>query len=138
MASALKANLYRLLALLLLSGLAWAVVAGQDAPSGAGVPGSAKAEQPGALCVRPTEYMRRNHMELIQHERDRTVREGIRVTDGSLAGCVDCHSRRDANQQPVAINAKGEFCQGCHGFTAVNITCFQCHSSMPATVSASR
>ncbi|QFY89775.1 hypothetical protein D5125_09900 [Magnetovirga frankeli] len=138
MASALKANLFRLLALPLLLGLAWAVVAGQGAPSGAGVPGTSKAEQAGATCVRPTEEMRRYHMDLIQHERDRTVREGIRVTDGSLAGCVDCHSRQDANQQPVAIDAEGEFCQGCHGFTAVNITCFQCHSSVPATVSASR
>ena len=35
--------------------------------------------------------MRRNHMELIKHQRDATVHDGIRGTKHSLAGCIDCH-----------------------------------------------
>jgi hypothetical protein len=39
-------------------------------------------------CVEPTEYMRRNHMELIRHQRDTTVYGGIRSTKHSISGCV--------------------------------------------------
>jgi hypothetical protein len=58
----------------------------------AGVEGTAKADDLDA-CVAPTPFMRRSHFELIKHQRDITVHEGIRVTDNSLAGCVDCHVR---------------------------------------------
>jgi hypothetical protein len=38
----------------------------------------------------------------------------------------------------VPVNAPGEFCDGCHSYTAVNITCFQCHATVPETKSAQR
>ena len=63
--------------------------------AGEGVKGSAKADKLDA-CVAPTDFMRRNHFELIKHQRDITVHQGIRETDHSLAGCVDCHVRKDA------------------------------------------
>jgi hypothetical protein len=81
-------------------------------------------------CVEPTEYMRRNHMEVIRHQRDTTVYGGIRSTKHSLAGCVECHVGYD-QQQPVAINDDGQFCAACHSYAAVTLNCFDCHATVP-------
>ena len=98
--------------------------------AGLGVEGSAKADKMDA-CVAPTEFMRRNHFELIKHQRDVTVHQGIRKTDNSLAGCVDCHVRHDASGAAVPINAPGEFCAGCHQYTGASLDCFSCHATKP-------
>lgn len=82
-------------------------------------------------CVAPTPFMRRNHFELIKHQRDVTVHQGIRKTDDSLAGCVSCHASYDEQGHANPVNAPGEFCAGCHEYTAVNIHCFDCHSTVP-------
>ena len=95
-----------------------------------GVKGTAKADSLES-CVAETPFMRRNHFELILHQRDITVHEGIRKTDDSLAGCVDCHARSDAAGKPVAVNAQGEFCAACHDQVAVSIDCFSCHTTIP-------
>ena len=42
-------------------------------------------------CVRDTSFMRRNHMELLLHKRDATMRDGIRTPKESLEGCINCH-----------------------------------------------
>jgi hypothetical protein len=47
--------------------------------------------QPGQ-CVAATELMRRDHMELLKHQRDRTMRAGVRTPQYSLNGCVECHA----------------------------------------------
>nr|AFI78409.1 sulfur oxidation protein DsrJ [uncultured bacterium ws020C1] len=95
-----------------------------------GVEGSAKADGLDA-CVAPTPFMRRSHFELIKHQRDITVHEGIRKTDNSLAGCIDCHVRKGVDGAHVAVNAPGEFCAGCHKFTATTLDCFTCHATKP-------
>ena len=100
------------------------------AVAGQGVEGSAKADKLDA-CVAPTAFMRRNHFELIEHQRDVTVHQGIRKTDNSLAGCVDCHVRSDATGNPVPINAPGEFCAGCHKYAGASLDCFSCHATKP-------
>ncbi|WP_295444901.1 sulfur reduction protein DsrJ [uncultured Thiodictyon sp.] len=82
-------------------------------------------------CVAPTAFMRRNHMELIKHQRDATVHQGIRGTRDSLAGCIDCHVSRAADGQPVAVNEKHQFCSACHAFAAVKVDCFDCHAAVP-------
>jgi hypothetical protein len=82
-------------------------------------------------CVEPTEYMRRNHMEVIKHQRDSTVYGGIRSTKHSLAGCVECHVGYDATQKPVSIDADGQFCSACHDYAAVKLNCFDCHATIP-------
>jgi predicted CXXCH cytochrome family protein len=82
-------------------------------------------------CVRPTAEIRRHHMDLLKHQRDITVHLGVRKTTDALAGCIDCHANKDAQGKPVAVNAEGQFCQGCHAFTAVHLDCFQCHSTVP-------
>jgi [DsrC]-trisulfide reductase subunit J len=94
------------------------------------VQGSAKAAKL-TQCVRPTDFMRRNHMELIKHQRGITVHEGIRATKYSLAGCIDCHVQYDAQGRPVPVNAPGQFCDRCHERLAVELDCFDCHSPVP-------
>jgi hypothetical protein len=98
------------------------------------VPGSKAASL--SSCVRPTEFMRRKHMELILHQRDVTVHEGIRATKDSLAGCVACHVSYDEKQQPVPVYAEGQFCHTCHELAAVDLTCFGCHATVPAHTDA--
>jgi hypothetical protein len=83
-------------------------------------------------CVEPTEFMRRNHMEVIEHQRDETVHNGIRSTKYSLAGCIECHVSYSADEAPVPVNAEGQFCDGCHEYAAVDLSCFGCHSSVPS------
>ncbi len=98
--------------------------------AGEAVDGSAKADKLDQ-CVAPTQAMRRNHFEMIKHQRDLTVRHGIRNRDDSLARCVDCHVRRDADGAAVAVNSEGQWCAGCHEYAAVSIECFSCHASVP-------
>lgn len=82
-------------------------------------------------CVEPTEYMRRNHMELIEHQRDATVHEGIRGTKYSLAGCIECHVSRGPEGNPVPVNSAHQFCNACHVYAAVDLNCFDCHATVP-------
>jgi predicted CXXCH cytochrome family protein len=81
--------------------------------------------------VRPKDFMRRNHMELIKHQRDLTVRQGIRATSDSLAACIACHVKHDAAGKPIPVNAEGQFCNRCHEYLAVQPDCFGCHSTVP-------
>lgn len=87
-------------------------------------------------CVRETGFMRRNHMELITHQRDATVHQGIRSTTDSLAACVECHVSYDQQQQPVSVYSSGQFCSACHEFTAVDVNCFGCHATVPLSPEA--
>jgi len=89
---------------------------------------SARGEQ----CVEPVDIMRRDHFEFLKHQRDKTVREGIRTPRHSLAGCIDCHVDKDAQGRFVPVNAKGQFCQSCHVYAAVKIDCFSCHAARPS------
>ena len=82
-------------------------------------------------CVAPTADMRRHHMEYLKHERNEVVREGIRDTKYSIAECVDCHAGTDSDSYPMPVNAEGQFCDSCHHYAAVQITCFQCHRKVP-------
>lgn len=82
-------------------------------------------------CVEPTEFMRRNHMEVLLHQRDETVHLGVRTKKHSLVECIACHAERDSNGKFVSINAEGQFCQDCHATAAVSMDCFQCHATKP-------
>jgi hypothetical protein len=113
-------------------GLVWALVAQTVLADDARTfvkEGSKAAGQ--SACVEPTDRMRRNHMELIKHQRIATVHQGIRATMHSLAGCIDCHVSSGADGRPVAANAPGQFCNACHAFAAVAVNCFDCHAGVP-------
>ena len=86
---------------------------------------------PGTQCVEPADEMRRNHMRFLKHQRDDTVRAGVRGAKYSLRACVDCHaSQKTASVAKVETN----FCVSCHSYAAVRIDCFECHSSRPQAV----
>jgi hypothetical protein len=93
-----------------------------------------KATQ-GERCVADTATMRRDHMRMLRHQRDDTVRAGIRGTQFSLKGCIDCHA--SVKTGSVAA-APSDFCVACHAYAAVTIDCFECHASRPAAKAASR
>jgi hypothetical protein len=83
-------------------------------------------------CVEDTKVMRRQHFELIKHQRDVTVYGGIRSTKHSLSGCVSCHVVHRPDGQPVPIHDEGQFCEACHDYAAVHMNCFDCHATVPA------
>ena len=75
-------------------------------------------------CVMSAEYMKHNHMNLLNEWRDEVVRNGKRdfiTKDGkkfdmSLTGtCLSCHSD------------KSQFCDQCHGYLGVEPYCWDCH-----------
>jgi hypothetical protein len=76
-------------------------------------------------CVEATDFMRAEHMDLLNQWRDDVVRKGTRdyvsttsgkVYDMSLSRtCMDCHSN------------KAEFCDACHTYMAVSPYCWDCH-----------
>jgi hypothetical protein len=100
------------------------------------VPKPAVAATAAGSCVEDTAFMRRNHMELIKHQRDLTVREGIRTTKHSLANCVTCHADPKTGR---VTGSRDAFCEGCHAYAAVKLDCFECHADGPkaSTTSAS-
>jgi hypothetical protein len=76
-------------------------------------------------CVEATEYMRANHMDLLDTWRDTVVREEVRSYTSELSGkdytmslsdtCLDCHSNKE------------QFCDACHTYSAVSPYCWDCH-----------
>jgi hypothetical protein len=85
----------------------------------------------GEQCVAPTDVMRRDHMEFLLHQRDKTVRQGIRTEQYSLAGCVDCHVQTNSNGEFIPVDAPEQFCQACHNYASVKLDCFECHATTP-------
>jgi predicted CXXCH cytochrome family protein len=85
----------------------------------------------GDACVEDTDFMRRNHMELLKHQRDETVLEGARSEQYSLMECLDCHAVAGQDANPVTFTDSSHFCRSCHDYAAVSIDCFQCHASRP-------
>lgn len=80
----------------------------------------------GTQCVAAPDVMRRDHPSMLKHQRDETVHRGVRQARDSLQGCVGCHA--SAATGSVA-QAKTDFCSSCHAYAAVQIDCFECHSS---------
>lgn len=79
-------------------------------------------------CVKPTQYMRTTHMQLLNDWRDNVVREkGARFGETETThtqyqrslqkGCMKCHA------------SKKKFCDTCHEYAAVKPYCWDCHIS---------
>jgi predicted CXXCH cytochrome family protein len=103
-----------------------AAVAGAPKPD---IPEAIKGKQ----CVEETGFMRKNHMELLLHQRDETVHEGVRTKKHSLKNCFTCHVVKGSDGQPVTVKDPRHFCRECHDYAAVKIDCFQCHQSVPSS-----
>lgn len=80
----------------------------------------------GGACVAPTGEMRRDHMTMLLHQRDSTMREGLREPRFSLKHCIDCHASRETG----SVLGKDGFCSTCHTYASVSIDCFECHSAL--------
>jgi len=80
----------------------------------------------GDACVAPTEEMRRDHMNMLLHQRDRTLRQGLREPRFGLKNCVECHAGRETG----SVLGKDGFCSSCHTYAAVSIDCFECHTPL--------
>ncbi len=85
----------------------------------------------GLQCVEPTEIMRKQHMEFLLHQRDLTLRQGIRTEQHSLNQCVECHVQKNNQGEFIPINAPEQFCASCHTFVSVAVDCFDCHATTP-------
>jgi len=75
-------------------------------------------------CVESKEFMRANHMQLLNQWRDAVVREGKNIYVSSNGKkynislqntCMKCHSN------------KAEFCDRCHKYVSVKPYCWDCH-----------
>ena len=75
-------------------------------------------------CIEPTEWMRANHMLLLDEWRNSVVREnnhtytnsqGKQFQKSLTKTCLDCHSNKE------------QFCDQCHKAVAVELYCFNCH-----------
>ena len=79
-------------------------------------------------CIRSTEYMRTEHMQLLDVWRDTVVRDAKRMYvnekgekfNMSLSNtCLECHSN------------KKEFCDRCHDYASARPYCWDCHIDNP-------
>lgn len=114
-------------ALLAVSFVAVASADAHEESSHGRVPVPVHPEAKGDKCVRNTAYMKRHHMDELKHQRNDTMRKGIRTKEMSLQNCIDCHASKETN----SVLGKEGFCQSCHSYAAVKLDCFECHASKP-------
>ena len=79
-------------------------------------------------CIEPKEFMKSEHMQILDVWRDTVVRDTDRIyvnADGkefdmSLSNtCLDCHSNKE------------EFCDKCHDYASADPYCWDCHVDNP-------
>jgi hypothetical protein len=104
--------------------------AGEVDSSGFGAVVIPQPNKPGSAstCVEPVEVMRREHMNLLLHQRDATVQNGERDAKHSLVGCMDCHNPAENAETAIRYPDPQHFCAGCHLYASVQIDCFECHA----------
>ena len=112
--------------------LSMAAQAGDIMPS---VPKAKAKANPDTLCVRDVKDMRKHHMNYIMHQRDETMRKGIRTKKDSLAECISCHVSKNDNGNFPHYGDSKHFCSSCHEYAAVSIDCFDCHNDQPTKAS---
>jgi len=115
----------------LLVASAFAAVAAAAHADGGRVPLPKLTVDKATVCVAPPEVMRRTHMEMLKHRRERTVHEGVRGGDNALTRCLECHAGRTTG---AAVGSADAFCQSCHDYVGVKLDCFDCHQGKPGVV----
>ena len=114
-----------------LAGMVFVANAAYEGEAVIGVPFPVIPMGQGDSCVEDTDFMRRNHMSMLNHQRDETTLHGIRTEQHSLKECINCHLVNGPDANPVSVASPQHFCRSCHDYTAVSIDCFQCHASRP-------
>ena len=112
-------------------GFCLALIGQAVAGESGGVPLPQPPKGRGDVCVADTDFMRRNHMVMLKHQRDETVHKGIRTKQFSLKNCIECHAVEGPDARPVDISSPQHFCRACHDYAAVRPDCFECHASTP-------
>lgn len=82
----------------------------------------------GQQCIEPADWMKANHMKLLDQWRNEAVREGKTVYVNSqgksynigIDTCLNCH-------YDPAVNPADQFCVKCHDYASVKPTCWNCH-----------
>jgi len=78
-------------------------------------------------------HIRKDHMDLLLHKRDMTVKKGIRIQESSLKACINCHVPEQHNGKVLRHTDPEHFCSTCHGYVAAQLDCFQCHVDHPVS-----
>ena len=120
-----------LLVLILGPRIAIAPAFAQAAPKVGRTPVPVVPKGKGKHCIRPVAYMRRYHMTLLLHQRNISVEQGILGSDISIEKCITCHVVKGADGKPVTYASPQHFCNSCHSYVGVKISCFDCHKSTP-------
>lgn len=124
----------RFVAALLLTALAaWAGLGLAEAADGRTLQPAIERAKSGTSCIAEPAVMRREHMNLLKHQRDITVHRGERDGRDSLQGCIGCHASQATGSVAAAPT---DFCASCHAYAAVRIDCFECHASRPSAAPA--
>ncbi len=129
-------GLTALFAIVVVTGGPWGAAPNACAADMGRVPHPEIAPGKGEQCVAETGFMRRNHMDLLVHQRDETVQLGIRGKRFSLRECIACHAVPGPGGTPVSAASPKHFCRACHDYVAVRIDCFECHASRPDKLAA--
>jgi len=135
----LRATLSRwiALALVLVSGAGAALSIAWAAEAAGRVPRPSISVDAGKQCIDTPEVMRRTHMDMLKHQRDRTVHLGERGVKVTLNGCIDCHAGKGAGAAAgSAVGGPQAFCESCHRYAAVQLDCCECHQPKPAASAA--
>lgn len=82
----------------------------------------AKAEH----CIKDDSFMIRHHPDLLKHQRNDTMRKGIRSGEFALKRCMECHASENSS------HAAQTDCDTCHAYAAVKLDCWDCHAKKPA------
>ncbi len=95
-----------------------------DVKAWGALPEAERLEKPGTACVEPKEFMRAEHMQLLNSWRDEALREekreyisssGVKWEISLQNTCMKCHTN------------KAEFCDKCHNANSVDPYCWDCH-----------
>lgn len=97
----------------------------------------------GKMCIEDREYMRAQHMNLLDEWRNAAVRDGQRTyisVDEELAyeisltnTCLECHGDGKAasvgtlTESAIDELPQPDFCLSCHDYAGVEPDCFSCH-----------
>jgi len=111
-----------------LAALVALVLLALPAAAGAGVAKPVIVQAQQGKCIAPPEVMRREHPDMLKHQRAVTVHQGVRDAKVNLEKCVACHASKATGS--VAASPQ-DFCESCHAYAGVKLDCFECHATRP-------
>jgi hypothetical protein len=96
-----------------------------SAAAGTNKPEPKIAQAKGDHCIKDDAFMIRHHPDLLKHQRNDTLRKGIRAGEFSLKRCMECHAGEGDG------HAAKTDCDTCHAYPAVKLDCWDCHAKKP-------